>query len=166
MGRNGPSVAGWIALLALAACGRTADFSGPAPAGAMQCVLEHAIVAGYVSVEGGVDRGFLRLAQALPEASQRDRPEPDPDLGDVVLRDLRQIPVENQLEIREERGMLRVSVIGLTDEGVRVVPGGNADDHARTILALCTATPPLPPESADEQTPPGGEVRLFPGAPR
>jgi hypothetical protein len=155
MRRNGTSAPVWITLLALAACGRTADFSGPAPAGAMQCALEHAIVAGYVSVEGGVDRGFLRLAQAIPEASQRDRPEPDPDLGDVVLRAPRQIPVENQLEIREEREMLRISVIGLPDEGVRVGPGGNAEDHARTILAHCTATPPLPPESVDEQTPPG-----------
>jgi hypothetical protein len=140
--------------LVLGACGRTADFSGPAPAGAMQCALEHAIAAGYERIEGSVEQGFLRMSQRLPQAPADALPEPDPALGDVVLRGATALPVENQLEIRQERGILRLTVLGVNDPGARTGVGSNAEDQARTILALCTSDPPTLPESTGEQTPP------------
>jgi hypothetical protein len=148
------SVSVWVpVLLVLAGCGRTADFSGPAPAGAMQCALEHAIAAGYERIEGSVETGFLRMSQRLPQSPADVLPEPQPDLGRAVLRDPTALPVENHLEIRQERGTLRITVLGLNNEGARTEAGTNAEDQARTMIALCTSDPPTPPVSADEQTP-------------
>jgi hypothetical protein len=142
-------------LLALAACGRAYEFSGPAPAGALRCTLEHGLAAGYELVEGGVDAAFLRLAQRLPPAPGEARViEPQPDLGDVVLRDAAPHPVENQIVVVEQRGRLTLTVLGLTDRGVRVGPGSNAEDQARTMLALCTASPPVFPDATGQQTVP------------
>jgi hypothetical protein len=141
----------FVVLLVLAGCGRSADFSGPAPAGALRCSLEHGLAAGYVLVEGGVERGFLRLAQPLAPPPAEDgmlRPEPEPQLGDAVLREQLRPLAQNQILIAEERGRLTFRILGVADAGVDAGPGSNAEDQARTMLALCTASPPLFPGPA------------------
>jgi len=136
-------------LLVLGGCGRTSDFSGPAPAGALRCALEHGLSAGYEVIEGREEDRFLRLAQRLPGPPAEERVvERTPGLGDVVLRNPADIPVENQIEVREAAGRLHITVLGINHAGVRVGPGSNAEDQARTILALCTANPPVPPATA------------------
>lgn len=144
-----------LALVLLAGCGRSADFSGPAPAGALRCAVEHGLAAGYEVTEGTVEGRSVRLAQRLgPPPAEARAPRAQPELGDVVLRNEEERPVENQLAVAESGGRLTVNVIGLTDEGVRVGPGSNALDQAQSIIALCTTSPPVFPDGSSGQTEP------------
>jgi hypothetical protein len=142
-------------LLLFTGCGRAGDFSGPAPEGGMRCALEHGLAAGYELIEGSPEEGFLRLTQRLPPSPGEARAvQPEPNLGDVVLREAARRPVENQILVSEERGRLNLTLLGISDEGVRVDAGSNAEDLARSILALCTTTPPVFPAATGQQVPP------------
>jgi hypothetical protein len=140
--------------LFLAGCGRAADFSGPAPAGALECALAHGRAAGYELIEGNPQRNMIRLAQRLPPAPAEDRRlRPEPSLGDAVLVDGGRHPVENQIVARVSRGQLQLTLIGAADGGARDGAGSNAEDQARTMLALCTSSPPVLPATG-AQVPP------------
>lgn len=130
----------------LGGCGREADFSGPAPAGALECALAHARAAGYDTAAGSIDDGFLRLTQRVPAGPATPPPEPRPDLGDVVLSPSEEDRVENELIVEVVRGRLHIGVLGVAETGAEVAAGSSAQDHARTILALCTTSPPVFPD--------------------
>ena len=134
-------------------CRPAGTFSGPAPAGALQCAHDHGLAAGYDLVEGGVSERFLRLSQRLPlPPGDAATARTEPQVGDVIIRDATAIPVENQILVEESRGRLTLTVIGLNNAGTRTGAGSNAEDQARTILALCTVSPPVAP--GGQQTPP------------
>jgi hypothetical protein len=135
-------------VVAAAGCGRAYDFSGPAPPGALRCSLAHATGAGYELIEGEAGGTELRLVQPIPPPPADEFP-PLPQAPIARRSDIDR-PVENQLIIRVEDGRLRLSVIGVTDAGVRVGPGSNAEDQARTILAFCSSAPPVFPDGSTE----------------
>ena len=127
-------VAVGLALL-LAACGRTREFAGPAPAGALDCALREAQGMGYSRKEGANASDYVRVSQQV-ELPQEMRPEgrdplPGPDAVRPVTSE-REMP--NELIVREVRGQLRIQVVGRLDgDG-----GTEAESHAQRILAACT----------------------------
>jgi len=145
-----------LLVLGLSGCGRPADFVGPAPAGALECSLAYAESAGYELVNGGVEHGFLRLVQRVnPEPPNPGPREPRPALDDLIP-DLREPLPENDLLVQVDDGRLRLTVVrsagrgtlepnGPADPDAPVPAGSSAEDQARTMLAMCTSTPPVFP---------------------
>lgn len=136
----------WLTFLT--ACGPTFNYAGPAPPGALNCALEHGRAAGYELIEGAVDADFIRLVQPIPPPPAEGLRPDDPVPRAVDL----DRPVENQMLIAIEDDRLTLTVLGVTDAGVRVGPGSNAEDQARTILALCTSSPPVFPSPDASRT--------------
>lgn len=130
----------------LSACGRPAQLSGPAPAGALSCALAHGQAAGYQVVAGSVENDFLRLVQRIPPPpAAAATADPPPDLGDVVIGEPGPDLIENELLIEESRGRINITVLGIGETGYPMGAASTAEDQARTILALCTKEPPVLP---------------------
>lgn len=130
-------------MLMLAACSRAFDYAGPAPPGALECVLAHSRRAGYELIEGTPGEGWVRLRQPVPPPPAEALP---PAPGTVMNRPGRLAePIANSLFVRVESGQLLVTILGITEGGDEVAAGRDADSHARTILTLCTADPPIMP---------------------
>jgi hypothetical protein len=137
-----------LLLLTVAGCGRAADFEGPAPEGALQCTLAYAEDAGYQLVEGGVEEGFLRLVQRVnPEPTNPTPAQPAPALQDPTPERGERL-TENELLVQVTDGRLHLSVVGAADVDTPTLSGSTATDQARTMLAMCTSSPPVfPPVS-------------------
>ena len=134
-------------LLFSSACGRPAQLSGPAPAGALSCARAHGEAAGYEVVAGSVENDFLRLVQRIPPPpAEGATAEPPPDLGDVVIADPGPDLIENELLIEQARGRINITVLGISETGIPMGAASSAEEQARTILALCTTAPPVLPE--------------------
>lgn len=130
----------------LSACGRPAQLSGPAPAGALSCALAHGEAAGYQVVAGNVESDFIRLVQRIPPPpADAATARPPPDLGDVVIADPGPDLVENELLIEESRGRINITVLGIGETGTPMAAASTAEEQARTILALCTTEPQVLP---------------------
>lgn len=123
-----------LALL-LAACGRTREYVGPAPAGALDCALREAREMGYSRKEGANAENYVRVSQQV-EVPQELRPEGrDPLPGPDAVRPVHRDPaMPNELILREGGGQLRIQVVSRLDRG----GGGEAEGHAQRILAACT----------------------------
>ena len=126
-------------VLLLAACGRTREYVAPAPAGALDCALREAREMGYSRMEGANAENFVRVSQRV-ELPQEHRPEgrdplPGPDAVRPVHRDQ---PMYNELILREERGQLRIQVVGQVRGTAPVPADRDAEGHAQRILAACT----------------------------
>lgn len=136
-----------IALLFFSSgCGRPAQLSGPAPAGALSCALAHGEAAGYQVIAGSLEDEFLRLVQRIPPSpGDAATAEPPPDLGDVVFADQGPDRLENELLIEQAGGRINITVLGISELDPPMGAASTAEDQARTILALCTAEPPVLP---------------------
>ena len=127
-------------LLLLTGCGRETILSAPAPAGALQCTIDHGRAAGYEVSDGSVARGFVRLSQRLPPPPVDAAPaQPRPDLADVVLDRRADQSVEDQILAVYTDGQLELTVSGFDEAGAGVTPGRTVTDDARTILILCAS---------------------------
>lgn len=129
-----------LLLVALvAACKPVPYYAAPAPAGAVDCAARAAEDLGYVRISTA-DEPAVRLRQ--PANTPREgQQQLDPVTGRPVdvVRDAQHIPQENELRIRESRGLLRIEILS-HGEGKRLrEEGSNAVDHAQIILARCTA---------------------------
>lgn len=128
-------------ILILAACGgRTREYAGPAPAGAMECAIREAEKLGYRRMEGSSEDQVVRVSQRLDRTPADELAPPDRrpgrDQGEPLAADR---PTENQLRLREGRGRLRVQVLSVVESSLRTgVAASTADDHARIIVARCT----------------------------
>jgi hypothetical protein len=130
-------------MLVLVGCGRSYDLRGPAPAGALECVRAHSELAGYEVVEGGVGAQSLTLVQPI-EPRMPDELVPAAAAPRPLARTLTP-PAENRLVVRVVGSQLRLIVTGISTEGAEVPAASGAEAHARTILALCTSSPPVLP---------------------
>ena len=125
-------------LIALSGCGREPGLSAPAPAGALQCVIDHGRAAGYEVSDGSVARGFVRLSRRLPPPPVGAAPDqPRPDLADVVLDRPVDEPVENQILALHAEGRLELTFAGFDEDGATISATGTVADDARTLLSLC-----------------------------
>ena len=128
-----------LACAALAACRGPREYSAPAPAGALDCALREAQDIGYQRMEGGRDRGLIRVSQRVEDPPTIRREQPDPLSGREDVRPIiENRPFENQLLFREDGGRLRIQIVGLTRDGAQIDAGADADSHAQRILAACT----------------------------
>lgn len=144
-------------LILLGGCGSEPNLSGPAPVGALQCVIDHGRAAGYEVSDGSVQRGFVRLTRRLPPPPvDAQAAQPRPDLADVVLDRSADQPVENQILAVHYEGQLELTLSGFDDEGSGAAPGQTVEDHATTLLALCTDPSTPPSIGGDESTPVDG----------
>ena len=111
------------AVAALTGCAATThrQYSAPARADAMDCVLGQAALLGYTPVAGGRYEGYLRVqGQAEPSLVERI------NLGASAE--------SNQLVITPAAGQLHIRLEGLTRQGKAIEPSAKGEADARTIL--------------------------------
>jgi hypothetical protein len=130
------------ALALLAACGGLPSYSVPAPEGALDCAVEEAAELGYRKLEGEVEAGVVRMGKYIPPPPGRDLSEPDEELGDVVLTDFEDIPLQSQIRLSYSGGELRVQVLSEREPDLATRRTGDASEDAQRVLASCTT--PLP----------------------
>ncbi|MQA90646.1 MAG: hypothetical protein GEU90_10485 [Gemmatimonas sp.] len=133
-------------------CGRPASLEGPAPEGALDCALAYADIAGYQLVDGGSEDGFLRLIQRIeadPADARPVRAQPDPADQPTIERVIIQ---QNELLVQVDRDRVLFTVIREVD--LPPERGSSATDQARTMLEMCTISPPTFPETQDVTNPP------------
>jgi hypothetical protein len=127
-----------LVLPLLAACNQPAQYTAPAPAGAVECALREALDLGYRRMEGGADDPVVRVSQRPddPPGTGGASAEPPPVTGQRPEEEPR--PEENQLIFREEGGRLHIQVVSLAEGSPTQTPMPAADAHARRILATCS----------------------------
>lgn len=136
----------WIApivVLGIAGCRGPEQYSAPAPAGAVECALREAEQMGYRRLEGGEDRGAVRIGRYIAPPPAREPTDPAVRLSDRQGPRLSDGPFESQLRVSERDGNLRIAILSeARSQGAAPDPGGPAGD-ARQILARCM-TPAAP----------------------
>jgi hypothetical protein len=151
-----------MVLVILTGCGRPADLEGPAPAWVLACSLAYAVDAGYQLVDGGADEGFVRVIQRVAPQPEDARPtRPQPTLSDVANLEPAEIVAENELLIEVDGGRTHFMVLGNVEPETSALSGSSAIEQARTMLAMCTTSPPVFPGGGDPQTippPPGAPL--------
>ena len=130
-----------IVLLLAAGCRGPEQFSAPAPAGAATCAIREAEQMGYRRLEGGEERGAVRVGRYIAPPPAREPTDPAVRLSDRQGPRLSDGPFESQLRISERDGSLRIAVLSeARNAGGAPDPGGPAGD-ARQILIRCMTQP-------------------------
>jgi hypothetical protein len=121
----------------LGGCHAVQHYSAPAPAGAVDCAARAAEELGYVRISPA-DEPAVRLRQPIDTPLEgQQRLDPVTGRPVDVIRDVQHIPRENELRIRETRGMLRIEILS-EGQGRRLrEEGSNATAHAQIILSRC-----------------------------
>lgn len=134
-----PRILAVVLLLSIAGCGRPREYTALAPAGALECALREARELGYRPAEGEREAGYVRVTQRvdplLPPRVQEGAPRPGPE---VVPKPPREVPMYNELMLREDGERLRIRVVEPV-EGMDRTSGNSAESHAEIILAACSA---------------------------
>ena len=133
----------WMApmvVLGVVACRGPEQYSAPAPVGALACAVREAEQMGYRRLEGGEERGSVRIGRYIAPPPGREPTDPAVRLSDRQGPRLAE-PFESQLRVSERDGQLRIAILTeqRTPRGTSD-PGGPAGD-ARQILVRCM-TPP------------------------
>ena len=140
-----------LLVLAPLGCRGPRQFSGPAPAGALDCALRQAEEIGYRRLDGRAEAGVVRLGRHIPPPPGREPTDPEIRLSDVTGPRLAQGEFESQIRVSVRRGQLRVAVLSEPepDAATRAAGAGDATGDAQQILAECVAparSGPLPPQ--------------------
>jgi hypothetical protein len=131
-----------IAVLGMVGCRGPEQYSAPAPAGAVACAVREAEQMGYRRLEGGEERGSVRIGRYIAPPPGREPTDPAVRLSDRQGPRLAD-PFESQLRVSERDGILRIAVLTEARSGGGTPdPGGPAGD-ARQILVRCM-TPAAP----------------------
>lgn len=124
-----------VVLLALVGCAAPMrTYTGPATADALDCALARATAAGFYPLEGGKSDGFIKLARKADTSAGRVAAR-IATLGMVGGDDAEM----DHLTLTDAGGTLRVQVVGINDNDT-VKPTPQGDEHARAILAACSAS--------------------------
>lgn len=112
-------------VVVLSGCAATyRQYSAPAPANAMDCVLGQTALLGYTPLAGGRYEGYLRV---------QGRAEPT-----IVERiNVGASAATNQLTITPAAGQLHIRLEGLTGDGKATEPSAKGEADAKAILARC-----------------------------
>jgi hypothetical protein len=115
----------FIAVAVLAGCAAThRQYSAPAPANAMDCVLGQTALLGYTPLAGGRYEGYLRVqGRAEPTIVERINIGASAD--------------SNQMTITPAAGQLHIRVEGMTRDGKATEPSAKGQADAQTILTRC-----------------------------
>lgn len=125
-----------IVVLGLAGCRGPEQYSAPAPAGALACAVREAERIGYRRLEGGEERGAVRIGRYIAPPPAREPTDPAVRLSDRQGPRVAE-PFESQLRVSERDGMLRIAILTERRTGGEAPdPGGPAGD-ARQILVRC-----------------------------
>jgi hypothetical protein len=134
----------WIApivVLGLVGCRGPEQYSAPAPAGSVACAVREAEQMGYRRLEGGEERGSVRVGRYIAPPPAREPTDPAVRLSDRQGPRLSDGPFESQLRISERDGSLRIAILSeARSPGGAPDPGGPAGD-ARQILVRCMTQP-------------------------
>lgn len=132
----------WMVPLLAAGCGGLPSYSAPAPAGALRCAVGEAEELGYRRLEGDAEAGAVRMGKAIPPPPGRDPLEPERELGETVLTDYEEIPLQSQIRVSHAEGRLRVEVLSEREPDPATRRTGDASADAQRILASCTTALP------------------------
>jgi hypothetical protein len=118
-------------------CGRTQEFSAPAPAGALACAVREAERIGYERLEGTAEAGVVRLGRHVPPPPGTEPIPPEFQLRDVPGTHLVEGRFESQIRVLERRGRLHVQVVAERPRADADPETVDAARDARQIVALC-----------------------------
>lgn len=125
--------------LMMAACSRPPQYIAPAPEGALECAVSHALDMGYRRMEGEAEAGVVRVSQRVDPLTQLPAvAEPTPATGERLEPEEDQRKDENHLIFRQEGGRLHIQIVSIAEDRPTKMPAPAADEHARRILAACT----------------------------